>query len=121
MLDERGQPLQGVVISALGGTTAFAVSDRGGRFALRELPAGPYLVRAHLQGMCRRGRIVQVTTSPRDISIALTRVAANSDQPNVLQAGLAGIDSTDESTAETPTPKITVKLRGVCGICDEAS
>ena len=44
VLDERGQPLQGVVISALGGTTAFAVSDRGGRFTLRELPAGPYLV-----------------------------------------------------------------------------
>ena len=100
VLDERGQPLQGVVISALGGTTAFAVSDRSGRFTLRELPAGPYLVRAHLQGYVpARGRIVQVTTSPRDISIALTRVAATSDQPNVLQAGLGGIDGTDESTA----------------------
>src|SRR5882672_2623211 len=82
VLDERGQPLAGVVISALGGASAFAVSDHGGHFILRELPAGPYLVRAHLQGYVpARARIVQVNTSARDISIALTRVAGKSDQP----------------------------------------
>ena len=32
VLDDRAQPLAGVVISALGGTSAFAVSDRDGRF-----------------------------------------------------------------------------------------
>ena len=49
-VDDRGQPLAGAVVSALGSTTAFAVSDRDGRFAFRNLPPGPYLVRAHLQG-----------------------------------------------------------------------
>ena len=44
VVDDRSLPLAGAVISALGGTSAFAVSDRNGRFTLRELPAGPYLV-----------------------------------------------------------------------------
>ncbi len=98
VVDERSQPLAGVVISALGGTSAFAVSDRGGHFVLRDLPAGPYLVRAHLQGYTpARARIVQVTTSPRDISIALTKVTTKSDQPQVLQAGVAGADGEETS------------------------
>src|SRR5258708_34479213 len=50
VLDGRGQPLAGAVISALGSTSAFAVSDKSGRFTLRDLQSGPYLVRAHLQG-----------------------------------------------------------------------
>src|SRR5947207_2305914 len=49
VVDEAGKPLDGVVISALGGTTAFAVSDRLGQYSLRQLPPGPYLVRAHMQ------------------------------------------------------------------------
>ncbi len=59
VLDERGNPIEGAVVSALGSTSAFAVSDRDGRFTLRNLPAGPYLVRAHLQGyLPARGRIM---------------------------------------------------------------
>ena len=100
VVDERLQPLAGVVISALGGTSAFAVSDRSGHFVLRDLPAGPYLVRAHLQGYTpTRARIVQVTTASRDISIALTKVTGKSDEPQVLQAGVAGVDGDSESTA----------------------
>ena len=102
VVDDHAQPLAGVVISALGGTSGFAVSDRNGRFVLRDLPAGPYLVRAHLQGYApARARIVQVSTSPHDISIALTRVNGKSDPPQVLQAGIGGADeqATDDSTA----------------------
>ena len=39
--DELGKPLDGAVISALGGTTAFAVSDKTGQFTLKQLPPGP--------------------------------------------------------------------------------
>ncbi|HEY3092683.1 MAG TPA: TonB-dependent receptor [Vicinamibacterales bacterium] len=100
VVDERLQPLAGVVISALGGTSAFAVSDRSGHFVLRDLPAGPYLVRAHLQGYTpTRARIVQVTTASRDISIALTKVTGKSDEPQVLEAGVAGVDGDAESTS----------------------
>lgn len=102
VVDDHSQPLAGVVVSALGGTSAFAVSDRDGRFVLRDLPAGPYLVRAHLQGYTpARARIVQVTMSPRDISIALTKVAGRSDTPQVLQAGLVVPgDEGEPSTAD---------------------
>jgi TonB-dependent receptor-like protein/carboxypeptidase family protein len=93
--DQHSQPLVGAVISALGGASAFAVSDRNGRFTLRDLPAGPYLVRAHLQGYAAaRDRIVQVTTATRDISISLTKVPAKDDQPEVLQAGVGAVDQT---------------------------
>jgi outer membrane receptor protein involved in Fe transport len=93
VVDERAQPLVGAVISALGGASAFAVTDRDGRFTLRDLPAGPYLVRAHLQGYASaRDRIVQVSTATRDISISLTKVATKDDQPQVLQAGVGGVE-----------------------------
>src|SRR5258705_115735 len=40
-----------------------------------------------------RARIVQVTISSRDISIALTKATGKADQPQVLQAGVGGIDA----------------------------
>ncbi len=104
VLDEGGQPLAGVVISALGSTSTFAVSDRSGRFTLRDLPAGPYLVRAHLQGYVpARARIVQIATAARDIAIALTRVQDASDPPQILQAGVGGIEPADPSSAGNDT------------------
>src|SRR5688572_1661794 len=69
VLDDRGQPVAGAVISALGSMSAFAVSGRDGRFAFRNLPSGPYLVRAHLQGyLPARGRIIQVSPTINDVS-----------------------------------------------------
>ena len=59
--DERGQPVGGAVVSAVGSTSAFAVSDGDGRFTFRSLPPGPYLVRAHLQEyLPARGLVFQV-------------------------------------------------------------
>jgi hypothetical protein len=88
--DDKGQPLGGAVISALGSTTVFAVSDRDGRFAFRNLPAGPYLVRAHLKGFAPpRARVVHVNGGARQVSIfSLSRVTA-ADAPSVLTAGVA--------------------------------
>ena len=114
VVDERSQPLAGAVISALGGASAFAVTDRSGRFALRDLPLGPYLVRAHLQGYASaRDRIVQLSTATRDISIALTKVAAKDDQPQVLQAGVSAVeDSSSIADDDTAHPSdIVWRLR----------
>ena len=59
--DEKAQPLAGAVVSALGSTTLFAVSDANGRFVIRNVALGPYLVRAPLQGYApARARVVQV-------------------------------------------------------------
>src|SRR5436190_23204814 len=67
--DELGKPLDGAVISALGGTTAFAVSDKAGQYSLRQLPPGPYLVRVHLAGfLAARSTMVNVRPSARSAS-----------------------------------------------------
>lgn len=94
VLDDRGEPLTGAVVSALGSSTAFAVSDRDGRFAFRDLAPGPYLVRAHLQGYIpARARLVQVNATGRNTStIALTR-RDQGEQPQVLAAGVGPADA----------------------------
>ena len=57
-------PVAGAMVSALGATTAFAVSDRAGRFEIRSLSPGPYLVRAHLTGfVAPRGQVIDVRAS----------------------------------------------------------
>lgn len=105
VLDDRGQPLSGAVVSALGSMTAFAVSDAEGRFAFRHLTAGPYLLRAHLQGyLPAPARIIQVSTNGQNSStIALTRLN-QSEQPHVLAAGMgSGGPVTDPATENSGT------------------
>jgi len=87
--DERGLPIAGAAVSALGATTAVAYTDRTGRFELRTLPPGPYLVRAHLTGfVAPRGQIIDVRASARaSSSIALRRTPTTSS-PAVLTAGV---------------------------------
>src|SRR3954471_23266447 len=82
--DEHGSPVAGATVSALGTSTAFAVSDRSGRFEMRTLSPGPYLVRAHLTGfVASRGQVIDVRPSSRaSSSIALRHVtAANTPAP----------------------------------------
>ncbi|HWF85817.1 MAG TPA: TonB-dependent receptor [Vicinamibacterales bacterium] len=75
--DEKGAPVSGALVSAIGVSAAFAISDRSGHFELRTLSPGPYLVRAHLTGFtASRGQIVDVHSSSRASSaIALHHVA----------------------------------------------
>lgn len=90
--DDKGKPLPGAVVSALGSTTLFAVADANGRFVFRNLALGPYLVRAHLQGYApARARVIQVSASPRpEHVLSMTRSAAAPESPTVLTAGVGG-------------------------------
>ena len=99
VVDDRGQALAGAIVSALGATTLFAVADRNGRYVFRNLAAGPYLVRAHLQGyLPARGRMLQVAGAGRVSSrIVLSRLGAPSEPPAVLAAGIG-----TTGVAETP-------------------
>src|SRR5262245_49715909 len=98
--DELGKPLPGAVVSALGSTSAFAISNEDGHFTFRNLPAGPYLVRAHLQNyLSARGRVVQVSPDGRTTStIELTRRPGDSTDPSVIAAGVGVISD------PAPTP-----------------
>lgn len=103
VLDESGAPLDGVVISALGGTTAFAVSDTFGQFSLRQLPPGPYLVRAHLQGfLAARSTMVNVRPAARSASKFTLRRIGAADEPRIVEAalGATAIDAPATTTAK---------------------
>ena len=106
--DERGVAVVGATVSALGATTAFTVSDRSGRFELRTLSPGPYLVRAHVSGfVASRGQMVDVRPSARaSSSIALRHAsspAADLAAYPVLAAGMGA--PAGESTAQ-PTDAV---------------
>jgi hypothetical protein len=101
--DERGVPVAGAMVSALGATTAFGTTDRSGRFELKTLSPGPYLVRAHLGGYrASHGQVLQVRPGGRvSSSIALLHAASPATYPVVAaSAGLAP----DSSPDPTPVP-----------------
>ena len=104
--DEAGAAVPGAMVTAIGSSTAFGVTDRLGHFALRSLSPGPYLVRAHMSGFAAvRGQTVQVLPSTRaSSSIALRRVnAASTVSPPLVPASLGGFDASPEPAAsETP-------------------
>ena len=90
VMDEAGKPLDGVVISALGSTTAFAVSDRGGQFTMRQLPPGAYLLRAHLQGFhAPRSTMINVRPAVSTASTFTLRREGTADAPRVTEASVA--------------------------------
>lgn len=104
VVDERGNPLAGAMVSALGSTSALAVTDRGGAFVLRALPAGAYMVRAHLSGFApSRRQFVEVrATAPSRLTATLQRSTALASvsqpkapppPPKVLSAGLVPVDA----------------------------
>jgi outer membrane receptor protein involved in Fe transport len=90
--DERGQPLDGAVISALGGTTAFAVSDKLGQYTLKELPPGPYVVRVHLSGfLTGRSTMINVRPAGRSASSFTLRREGDVGAPRVTEAAVSAV------------------------------
>jgi len=108
VVDEGGAPVAGAVVSALGSSSAFAITDRFGRFELRSLTPGPYLVRAHLAGYAApRGQVVRVLPSTRSSSsIALRRVtaAAAVSTPPIVPAALGPLPAADPAPTKSDDP-----------------
>lgn len=102
VLDEGGQPLADAVVSALGATTAFEVSDREGRFTFRNLPRGPYLVRVHLNGYRpARARTIQLEQGSRVMpTITLTRGGNTEEPTEILAAGVGGLETSRDRISE---------------------
>ncbi len=96
VLDAHGLPLVGAMVSALGPTAAFALTDAGGRFTLRALPSGPYTVRVHLDGyLPSRRQMVEVrSAAPAMLSVALQVLQPNGSLEGrpVLAAGVLPVD-----------------------------
>ncbi|MBP1633593.1 MAG: Outer rane receptor for ferrienterochelin and colicin [Acidobacteria bacterium] len=115
VVNEQGWPLPGVTVSALGATTALAVTDRAGAFRLQALPAGGYLVRAHLAGFApSRREFVQVGPGrPARFSVTLRRSADAPAGPPLLAASLGptGDGPGEAEAAETDASEKTWRLR----------
>jgi hypothetical protein len=112
VLDDNQLPVAGAMVSVVGRTTAAATTDRDGRYALRELPYGPYILSVHSRGYFKsRGRTVQLTTSKISIpEIQLARARRSpaamaapvvAEAPPVASANLAGFGL---SASDAPAP-----------------
>jgi Carboxypeptidase regulatory-like domain/TonB dependent receptor len=67
--DERGGPLPGALVSALGATMSLATTDARGRFVIQPLAAGDYVLRIHLAGFVA-GRRDGVRVGPSAVDVA---------------------------------------------------
>ena len=82
VLDNSNRPVVGAMVSVVGRTTAAAATDRDGRYSLRELPYGPYILSVHSRGFFKsRGRTVQLTTSTVSIPEIQLRAARDEKAP----------------------------------------
>jgi hypothetical protein len=80
--DEGGDPLRGAMVSALGVAIATSVTDDRGHFALDALPAGEYVVRAHMSGFAASARqMVRVGVSPSVYRFQLRKLDVVSSAP----------------------------------------
>ena len=81
-------------ISALGATTSFTVSDRAGRFELRTLSPGPYVLRAHLSGfVASTAQVVEVDLArePYVASVARADMSIIGTWRDAIQVDQAGM------------------------------
>ncbi len=96
VLDGGGLPVMGAMVSALGSTAAFTLTDRDGRFLMKALPPGAYTVRVHLEGYVpSRREIVEVRSMvPSVLSVALQAIHPGPAPggPPVLAAGLMPVE-----------------------------
>lgn len=85
VLDDTRVPVAGAMVSVIGRTTAAATTDRNGRYALRELPYGPYILSVHSRGYFKsRGRTVQLTSDK--VSVPEIQIARAKKTPVVSPA-----------------------------------
>ena len=107
--DPAGMPLDGAVISAFGPTgPEMALADADGRFMLRSLAPGAYVVQAHLPGFAAsRRELVEVSArTPTVHAITLSRVG-QVGEPITASVGLpiradtgAQLEETNEAVLE---------------------
>lgn len=110
VVEPGGAPVEGAVVSALGGATAFAVTDKAGQYHLAGLPAGPYVVRVHREGFAG-GKSVLVNVRPAakaPSSFTLRRVDTE-ESPTVLAAGVPA--SSDAISAPRDESALAWRLR----------
>ena len=114
--DERGAPVAGATVSAFGASTAFAISDRGGRFEMRTLSPGPYLLRAHLAGfVASRGQVIDVRPSARVSSAIALRHVNAANAPVSYPVLAAGLGAAPDAPTPAPSAEPAAATGGATG------
>jgi hypothetical protein len=117
VLDDSSLPVAGAMVSVVGRTTAAASTDRDGRYTLRELPYGPYILSVHSRGYFKSpGRTVQLTSakvSIPEIQLQLARArkapaemaepVAEAATAPVTQLAAFGLDSAQPASSSVPS------------------
>src|SRR5918993_4164605 len=90
VIDDRGGPLAGAMVSALGVATLMVTTDARGRFVIQPLPSGEYVLRIHSPGFVSTRRDgVRVGGATADVSrIQLHRVDGPLAARPILAAGV---------------------------------
>lgn len=97
--DDRGAPLSGVAVSALGPDALFGVTDQSGRFVFSAVPVGTYLIRAQRAGY-RASTREFVDVAPASNARHIVRLVR-------LSGGTASAD-----TSDSPPPVIAAGFGG---------
>ena len=105
VIDDRGGPLPGAIVSALGASSAMATTDTHGRFVIESLPSGQYVLRVHMRGFVstrREGVRVGPAAATVD-SIRMRRLDdAKLDARPILAAGMTLPSGDNRTGAEGP-------------------
>jgi hypothetical protein len=114
VLDDAQAPVIGAMVSVVGRATAVATTDREGRYSLKDLPFGPYILSVHSRGYWQsRGRTVQLNTAKLAApAIQLERANAPKAQPAppsaaAAPAQLAGFGALDISPLAVAAPLVS--------------
>src|SRR5215510_11623950 len=68
VVDDRGGPLAGAMVSALGVTSAVTTTDGRGRFVIEPLPSGQYVLRVNRTGyVSTRREGIRVGTAASEV------------------------------------------------------
>jgi hypothetical protein len=103
VVDSKGEPLSGVAVSVLGAASGYVVTDKEGRFAIRNLAPGPYVVRAHLMGYVPlRSRLVRLGEPQPPLAITLVRREGPASEAPVLAAGVGPVQEPAVEPAADP-------------------
>ncbi len=87
--DERGKPVAGAKVTAIGVTMALAETDASGRFVTGALPAGEYVVKAHLAGFsASRREIVRVGDASTAVPLLQVRRLDSATPSNPVDASV---------------------------------
>ena len=103
--DDKGVPIEGAVVSAVGAATTVAVTERDGSFQLPALGPGPYVVRAyHVGHVAAQVGVVRVWPGVAVISGLTLRRA---DAPRVVVAAGFGAGSVSDASEVVETQEST--------------